>query len=51
MPQLFPMNWMLMTLLFFTLLIFTSTLLFFSPMTSMKVNFFKKSKTSMLMKW
>nr|YP_010350413.1 ATP synthase F0 subunit 8 [Ixodes trichosuri]UOK09894.1 ATP synthase subunit 8 [Ixodes trichosuri] len=51
MPQLFPMNWMFMTLTFSLLFIFVSALIFFFPMTSLKTTFVNKCKNNKMFKW
>nr|YP_010350400.1 ATP synthase F0 subunit 8 [Ixodes myrmecobii]UOK09881.1 ATP synthase subunit 8 [Ixodes myrmecobii] len=51
MPQLFPMNWMFMTLTFISLLTFVCTLIFFFPMLTLKTNFCYKNKNNKMFKW
>nr|NP_945230.1 ATP synthase F0 subunit 8 [Ixodes holocyclus]BAD03999.1 ATPase 8 [Ixodes holocyclus] len=51
MPQLFPMNWMFMTLTFIFLFIFTFSLTFFFPMFTPKSIFTNKIKANKMFKW
>nr|YP_010350361.1 ATP synthase F0 subunit 8 [Ixodes confusus]UOK09790.1 ATP synthase subunit 8 [Ixodes confusus]UOK09803.1 ATP synthase subunit 8 [Ixodes confusus]UOK09816.1 ATP synthase subunit 8 [Ixodes confusus]UOK09829.1 ATP synthase subunit 8 [Ixodes confusus]UOK09842.1 ATP synthase subunit 8 [Ixodes confusus] len=51
MPQLFPMNWMFMTLFFLMLFIFSFCMTFFFPMIFMKMNFIEKKKNNKTLKW
>nr|YP_010350387.1 ATP synthase F0 subunit 8 [Ixodes hirsti]UOK09868.1 ATP synthase subunit 8 [Ixodes hirsti] len=51
MPQLFPMNWMLMTTVFCFLFIFIMTLTFFFPMNIIQTTFINKRKNNKMFKW
>nr|YP_010350348.1 ATP synthase F0 subunit 8 [Ixodes fecialis]UOK09777.1 ATP synthase subunit 8 [Ixodes fecialis] len=51
MPQLFPMNWMFMSLIFLMIFVMTSTILFFSPTKITKFFCQKLNKSNLKYKW
>nr|YP_010937271.1 ATP synthase F0 subunit 8 [Ixodes anatis]WKW95228.1 ATP synthase subunit 8 [Ixodes anatis] len=51
MPQLFPMNWMLFSLTFFSIMVIITTIVFFFPMFLTKKNINKKPTINKMFKW
>nr|UZN43715.1 ATP synthase F0 subunit 8 [Ixodes ovatus]UZN43741.1 ATP synthase F0 subunit 8 [Ixodes ovatus] len=51
MPQLFPMNWMFMSLMFSLILILYLINIYYLPLNSKKFYNLKKSNNKLFLKW